>query len=121
MAPDQPRRGGRGQPIVEERSVSHDVAPAGTAVPARAESTAAEQTTTAPAAGGNGASQHNQSTYSFVGTPTGRRVRARLARFNTPWQTTRISEVLEPVIADHNLSHPKADVALLQRAFDVAS
>ena len=101
--------------------MSHDVAPAGTATPARAEPAAAEQSTTTPAAGGNGAPQHNQSTFALSAAPTGRRVRARLARFNTPWQTTRISEVLEPVIAEHKLSHPKADVALLQRAFDVAS
>jgi GTP pyrophosphokinase len=59
--------------------------------------------------------------FTLATAPTGRRVRARLARFNTPWQTTQLSEVLEPLVAEHKLSHPKADVQLLQRAFDVAS
>ena len=31
--------------------------------------------------------------------PTGRRVRARLARFNAPWQSAPVREVLEPLIA----------------------
>jgi guanosine-3',5'-bis(diphosphate) 3'-pyrophosphohydrolase len=57
----------------------------------------------------------------LASAPTGRRVRARLARFNAPWQTTEVSEVLEPLIAQHRISHPKADVRLLQRAFDVAA
>ncbi|MEU7868513.1 bifunctional (p)ppGpp synthetase/guanosine-3',5'-bis(diphosphate) 3'-pyrophosphohydrolase [Dactylosporangium sp. NPDC049140] len=57
----------------------------------------------------------------FVGAaPTGRRVRARLARFNAPWQSPSVSEVLEPLIAQHKASHPKADVRLLQRAYDMA-
>src|SRR5215469_3717172 len=55
------------------------------------------------------------------GAPTGRRVRARLARFNAPWQTERISEVLEPLIAVHRGSHPKADIRLLQRAYETAA
>ena len=38
--------------------------------------------------------------FGLAGTPTGRRVRARLARFNAPWQTPQVSEVLEPLIAD---------------------
>ncbi|GIH17361.1 RelA/SpoT family protein [Rugosimonospora africana] len=53
--------------------------------------------------------------------PTGRRVRARLARFNAPWQTQQISEVLEPLIAVHKASHPKADIRLLQRAYETAA
>src|SRR6185437_3245437 len=52
--------------------------------------------------------------------PTGRRVRARLARFNAPWQSAAVREVLEPLIAQHRASHPKADVRLLQRAYDTA-
>ena len=52
--------------------------------------------------------------------PTGRRVRARLARFNAPWQSPQVSEVLEPLIAAHRVAHPKADIRLLQRAFDIA-
>jgi GTP pyrophosphokinase len=53
--------------------------------------------------------------------PTGRRVRARLARFNAPWQTPQVSEVLEPLVATHRASHPKADVRELQHAYDVAA
>jgi GTP pyrophosphokinase len=53
--------------------------------------------------------------------PTGRRVRARLARFNAPWQTAQVSEVLEPLVATHRASHPKAEVRLLQQAYDVAA
>ena len=37
--------------------------------------------------------------FGLAGAPTGRRVRARLARFNAPWQTPSVSEVLEPLIA----------------------
>ena len=50
----------------------------------------------------------------LAGAPTGRRVRARLARFNAPWQSTQVSEVLEPLIATHRASHPKADGRPLQ-------
>ncbi|RZU49001.1 GTP pyrophosphokinase [Krasilnikovia cinnamomea] len=57
----------------------------------------------------------------LASAPTGRRVRARLARFNAPWQSTQVSEVLEPLIATHRASHPKADIRALQRAFDVAA
>jgi len=67
---------------------------------------------------GNGAAT---TTFGFAGPPTGRRVRARLARFNAPWQTPQVNEVLEPLISQHRLSHPRADVRLLQRAYDVAS
>ncbi len=61
------------------------------------------------------------SAFGLAGAPTGRRVRARLARFNAPWQTPQVSEVLEPLIATHRASHPKADGRALQRAFDVAA
>ena len=61
------------------------------------------------------------SSFGLASAPTGRRVRARLARFNAPWQTPQVSEVLEPLIATHRASHPKADARLLQRAFDMAA
>ena len=48
-------------------------------------------------------------------------MRARLARFNAPWQTPQVSEVLEPLIATHRATHPKADTRLLQRAYDAAN
>jgi guanosine-3',5'-bis(diphosphate) 3'-pyrophosphohydrolase len=58
--------------------------------------------------------------FGLVGAPTGRRVRARLARFNAPWQSPPVNEVLEPLIATHRSTHPKADTKLLQRAYDTA-
>ncbi len=60
------------------------------------------------------------SNFGLAGAPTGRRVRARLARFNAPWQSPQIHEVLEPLIATHRATHPKADAKLLQRAYDAA-
>ena len=50
-----------------------------------------------------------------------RRVRDRLARRIVAGQrSTGIRPVLEPLAALHRQSHPKADLALLQRAYDVA-
>jgi GTP diphosphokinase / guanosine-3',5'-bis(diphosphate) 3'-diphosphatase len=59
--------------------------------------------------------------FGLAGAPTGRRVRARLARFNAPWQTPSVSEALEPLIANHRASHPKADIRALQKAYDTAA
>ncbi|WP_349258512.1 bifunctional (p)ppGpp synthetase/guanosine-3',5'-bis(diphosphate) 3'-pyrophosphohydrolase [Stackebrandtia sp.] len=56
----------------------------------------------------------------LASTPTGRRMRARLARFNTPWQAPQMPEVLEPLVATHRASHPRTDVRLLQRAYATA-
>jgi GTP diphosphokinase / guanosine-3',5'-bis(diphosphate) 3'-diphosphatase len=94
--------------------VSQDVAPGEMVTPAPSAETAPEAAQEADA---NGVPPG----FTLATAPTGRRVRARLARFNTPWQTTQLSEILEPLVAEHRLSHPKADVQLLQRAFDVAS
>jgi guanosine-3',5'-bis(diphosphate) 3'-pyrophosphohydrolase len=52
-----------------------------------------------------------------TGPPTGRRMRARLARFNAPWQSSTLPEVLEPLVATHRAAHPRADVRLLQQAY----
>ena len=50
-----------------------------------------------------------------------RRVRDRLARRIVAGQrSTVVRPVLEPLAALHRISHPKADLALLQRAYDVA-
>ncbi len=50
-----------------------------------------------------------------------RRVRDRLARRIVAGQrSTVVRPVLEPLAALHRQSHPKADLALLQRAYDVA-
>ncbi|HEX2072633.1 MAG TPA: bifunctional (p)ppGpp synthetase/guanosine-3',5'-bis(diphosphate) 3'-pyrophosphohydrolase, partial [Geodermatophilus sp.] len=54
------------------------------------------------------------------GTPR-RRVRDRLARRIVAGQRNGlVRPVLEPLAALHRQSHPKADLALLQRAYDVA-
>ena len=49
-----------------------------------------------------------------------RRVRARLARRITAQRATPVKQVLEPLAAVHRELHPKADLVLLQRAYDVA-
>src|SRR5690606_14343872 len=49
-----------------------------------------------------------------------RRVRARLARRITAQRAAPVKQVLEPLAAVHRELHPKADLALLQRAYDVA-
>src|SRR3954469_21383740 len=48
-----------------------------------------------------------------------RRVRARLARRMTA-QRSPVNPVLEPLVAVHREIYPKADLQLLQRAYDVA-
>ena len=52
-------------------------------------------------------------------TSASRRVRARLARRMTA-QRSAVNPVLEPLVAVHRGLHPKADLALLQRAYEVA-
>jgi GTP pyrophosphokinase len=49
-----------------------------------------------------------------------RRVRARLARRITAQRAGPIRPVLEPLATVHRQLHPNADLALLQRAYDVA-
>jgi GTP diphosphokinase / guanosine-3',5'-bis(diphosphate) 3'-diphosphatase len=49
-----------------------------------------------------------------------RRVRARLARRITAQRPGPVRQVLEPLATVHRELHPKADLALLQRAYDVA-
>ncbi|MGY1672886.1 RelA/SpoT family protein [Geodermatophilus sp. SYSU D00710] len=56
-----------------------------------------------------------------TGSPRPRRVRDRLARrIVTGQRSGVVRPVLEPLAALHRQSHPKADLALLQRAYDVA-
>ncbi|MDN5860842.1 MAG: bifunctional (p)ppGpp synthetase/guanosine-3',5'-bis(diphosphate) 3'-pyrophosphohydrolase, partial [Pseudonocardia sp.] len=50
-----------------------------------------------------------------------RRVRARIARRMTPQRVAAVAPVLEPLASVHRTLHPKADLALLQRAYDVAA
>ncbi len=49
-----------------------------------------------------------------------RRVRARIARRMTPNRVAAVPPVLEPLATVHRSMHPKADLALLQRAYAVA-
>src|SRR3954465_12954369 len=49
-----------------------------------------------------------------------RRVRARLARRMTPQRVAAVPPVLEPLASVHRTLHPKADLALLTRAYEVA-
>ena len=53
------------------------------------------------------------------GTPSGRRVRARLARLGTPRAATT-AVVLEPLLGALRLNHPKADTKIVVRAYEVA-
>jgi GTP pyrophosphokinase len=53
-------------------------------------------------------------------TSATRRVRARLARRITAQRPALVTQVLEPLAVVHRELHPKADLALLQRAYDVA-
>jgi len=50
-----------------------------------------------------------------------RRVRARIARRMTPQRVAVVQPVLEPLASVHRAMHPKADLLLLQRAYDVAA
>jgi GTP diphosphokinase / guanosine-3',5'-bis(diphosphate) 3'-diphosphatase len=52
-------------------------------------------------------------------TSASRRVRARLARRMTAQRST-VNPVLEPLVAVHREIYPKADLSLLQRAYEVA-
>jgi GTP diphosphokinase / guanosine-3',5'-bis(diphosphate) 3'-diphosphatase len=104
--------------------VSSDVAPGGTTTPAET-APGADHGAPTPLRRGpvdpDVIDQTSHTSFNLASAPTGRRVRARLARFNAPWQTPDVSEVLEPLIAQHRTSHPKTDVRLLQRAFDTAA
>src|SRR5262245_15943485 len=52
-------------------------------------------------------------------TSASRRVRARLARRMTA-QRSLVNPVLEPLVAVHKQFYPKANLTLLQRAYEVA-
>ena len=55
-----------------------------------------------------------------VPSSASRRVRARLARRITAQRHAAVKPVLEPLVAVHREVFPKADLTLLQRAYDVA-
>ena len=54
-----------------------------------------------------------------TGPPTGRRVRARLARLTSPYAAGS-SPVLEPLARTIRVAHPKADLRPVQRAYEIA-
>jgi GTP pyrophosphokinase len=54
------------------------------------------------------------------GPPTGRRVRARLARLTAPARPGGTPPVLEPLLRTLRTSHPKADTRAVVRAYEVA-
>ena len=55
-----------------------------------------------------------------AGPSATRRVRARIARRMTPQRVAAVPPVLEPLASVHRTLHPKADLALLQHAYEVA-
>jgi guanosine-3',5'-bis(diphosphate) 3'-pyrophosphohydrolase len=55
-----------------------------------------------------------------TGPPSGRRVRARLARLTAPSKPGGMPPVLEPLLRTLRTSHPKADAKDLVRAYEVA-
>ncbi|OLF13684.1 GTP pyrophosphokinase [Actinophytocola xinjiangensis] len=68
-----------------------------------------------------GATQDGAAQQNAVRAPSAtRRVRARLARRITAQRSAPVKQVLEPLAAVHRELHPKADLALLQHAYDVA-
>ena len=55
-----------------------------------------------------------------TGPPTGRRVRARLARLTATTKPGGIPPVLEPLMRTIRRTHPKADLRMVQRAYEIA-
>ncbi len=55
-----------------------------------------------------------------TGTPSGRRVRARLARRLSYPSRPVAGAVLEPLIGAHRVAHPKADIKILSKAYETA-
>ncbi|GCE40824.1 RelA/SpoT family protein [Rhodococcus sp. USK10] len=83
--------------------------------------TPASAQTDAESPAANPASGNNRGAQGFaVPASASRRVRARLARRITGQRNTTIRPVLEPLVSLHRELYPKADLALLQRAYDVA-
>ncbi|MFF0813943.1 RelA/SpoT family protein [Rhodococcus sp. NPDC003318] len=69
---------------------------------------------------GSGGAAPNDASTPAVPTSASRRVRARLARRITATRNAQIKPVLEPLVAIHRELYPKANLATLQRAYDVA-
>jgi GTP pyrophosphokinase len=73
-----------------------------------------------PAAAAPAAPVTSAPTSTPPGGHTGRRVRAALARFGSASWQGAVGEVLEPLAATHRAAHPKADLKMLQKAYDTA-
>ncbi len=63
---------------------------------------------------------HDRAETTGTGPPTGRRVRARLARMTAPSKVGATPPVLEPLLRTVRTSHPKADTRDVVRAYEVA-
>ncbi len=61
-----------------------------------------------------------ESTDESTGAPTGRRVRARLARRLSYPNRPAAGGVLEPLVGAHRVAHPKADIKAIQKAYETA-
>jgi guanosine-3',5'-bis(diphosphate) 3'-pyrophosphohydrolase len=60
------------------------------------------------------------STATSIGPPSGRRVRARLARLTAPSRPGGAPPVLEPLLRTVKTTHPKADTRQVVRAYELA-
>jgi guanosine-3',5'-bis(diphosphate) 3'-pyrophosphohydrolase len=63
---------------------------------------------------------HDRAPVVSSGPPTGRRVRARLARLTAPSKPGGTPPVLEPLLRTVRTNHPKADTRLVVRAYEIA-
>jgi GTP pyrophosphokinase len=63
---------------------------------------------------------HDRAASTGTGPPTGRRVRARLARLTAPSKPGSTPPVLEPLLRTVRTAHPKADTREVVRAYEVA-
>jgi guanosine-3',5'-bis(diphosphate) 3'-pyrophosphohydrolase len=63
---------------------------------------------------------HDRAASTGTGPPTGRRVRARLARLTAPSKPGGAPPVLEPLLRTIRTSHPKADTRDVVRAYEIA-
>ena len=79
----------------------------------------ASQTVQSPPLGGTAGPETQPMEVPKPSTSASRRVRARLARRMTS-QRSAVNPVLEPLVAVHRQIYPKADLTLLQKAYDVA-
>ena len=63
---------------------------------------------------------HDRTSSTATGPPSGRRVRARLARLTSPSKPGGTPPVLEPLLRTVRTSHPKAELREVVRAYEIA-